>query len=266
MKIAFFTITYPMPSFFLRSFLQSIASQSCNNFDLIIGNDGNLEIDLLCKEYSFSCYTIVNLSGMGNFIKIRELLLRKIINDYDIIIFGDSDDFFSFNRVKIITNLIKIYPIIVNDFSMVGESNKIICSKYLSKRISPGQKIHLNFIKRKNIFGLSNTAVQSYLLKNLDFNTQSPALDWYLFYQILFKNKNYAYFTNQCLTFYRQHNNGISSFANNLNSLNDKLNYTLSVKKKHYQSLIKLHIPVKKEYSTLQNETLSKSKFPFWWE
>ena len=63
-----------------------------------------------------------------------------------------------------------------------------------------------DYIKNKNIFGLSNTALKINILSKVTFDKDLVAVDWYL-YKMLLKNGSNAVFSNKAITYYRQHKN-----------------------------------------------------------
>ncbi len=123
---------------------------------------------------------------------------------YEKLIFGDSDDYFSENRVEASIELLSDHEIVVNDVSLFNDTG-IYEEKYMSHRLRDKTKVRLDFIKDKNIFGLSNTALRTSILNKVHFDKDLVAVDWY-FYTNLLKQKYNAIFTNGAITYYRQHN------------------------------------------------------------
>ena len=66
--------------------------------------------------------------------------------------------------------------------------------------------IDYDFIKDKNIFGLSNTAINVNILDKIVFDKEIVAVDWFL-YKGLLKSGHTAVFTNEAETYYRQYEN-----------------------------------------------------------
>ena len=73
---------------------------------------------------------------------------------------------FSHNRVKKSIELLQKHDLIVNDLSLF-KNDSVFESKYLSNRIKNNSKVEINFIYDKNIFGFSNTAINTKKLKNI---------------------------------------------------------------------------------------------------
>lgn len=261
-KIAFFTTVFPQNEKFLLNFFNSLANQSYKKFDLIVVNDGLNNL----KDYknNFTKLNIVELNSACSPVKNRELGINYCIdNDYDILIFGDSDDYFDVNRVEKSVEILKVNDIVVNDLSLFDESG-VYQKMYLSNRLKDYQKIDLEFIKNKNIFGLSNTAIRLRDLEKIKIPKDLIALDWYIFSKFLIDGKK-AIFTNKTVSYYRQHEQntiGLKQFDES------SFNKALNVKIKHYKALSKLNMYFDLELNNLYTQKYKKKKinYPLWWE
>lgn len=268
-KIAFLTTIFPMERKYLLDFLNSLQNQTFKNFDLIIVNDGYDDLAELLVSYK-NIKTIV-LAYNGTPAKNREFGINYCLEQkYDILIFGDSDDYFENNRVEKSIEFLKDNDIVVNDLSLFDES-EIYEDKYISNRVKNRSKIDLEFIKNKNVFGLSNTALKLKDIDKIELPSDLVAVDWYFFTLLLLKNK-VAIFTNETVTYYRQH-------AENLVGLKklDIQSYKrgIKVKKKHFQCLNHItdifneelnrisEIELKVDNIKLNTETNDN---PLWWE
>ena len=202
-KIAFLTTIFPMPEYFLREFFESLTRQTYKDFDVIVVNDGHTNFDKFKQQYS--ALSIVELKYDGTPAKNREYGINHCINNgYEQIIFGDSDDYFSDNRVEVSIELLLANEIVVNDVSLFNDT-AVYEKKYMSHRLSDGARVKIDFIEDKNIFGLSNTALRTRRLKEVNFDKNLIAVDWH-FYKNLLRQKYSAIFSNRAITYYRQHN------------------------------------------------------------
>lgn len=192
---------------FLGQFFSSLECQTKKEFDVVVINDGLRDFSRIKCE--FSSLRIIDLTYSNTPAKNREYGINWCVEHlYDIIIFGDSDDFFSPNRVELSIELLGSYDIVVNDLTLCDAEGDIIKEQYISHRIMNRSTIDFNFIKDKNIFGFSNTALKTKILGKIDIPNHSRAPDWFLFKKLL-KQGNHAVFTNECITFYRQHSNNL---------------------------------------------------------
>ena len=201
-KVAFLTTIFPTEELFLLDFLNSISKQTYKNFDLIIINDGYDNFHNIKIKYKN--LSIIELPYSSTPAKNREYGINYCIDKkYNILIFGDSDDYFSNNRVELLLSMLKDNEIVVNDVSLFDD-NGVYETMYISNRIDDGSKVSYNYIKNKNIFGLSNTAVRVNILNRVKFDKDMVAIDWFLYKELL-KKGCIAMFTNKAITYYRQH-------------------------------------------------------------
>lgn len=201
-KIAFLTTIFPMPEYFLDDFFNSLKNQTYKEFDIIVVNDGFKNFDNTIKKYQ--SLNIKELPCSDTPAKNREFGINYVIdNTYDILIFGDSDDYFSKNRVEKNITLLNKADIVVNDLSLFDKDG-LYEYRYISNRVQNSTLVTYDYIKDKNIFGLSNTALNVKILDSFSVDADITAVDWYL-YKKLLKDKNGAIFTNECITYYRQY-------------------------------------------------------------
>ncbi len=268
-KVVFFSVFYPNKVEYHLDFLDSLNNQTYKNFDLLIINDGVVDLERLLRDNYEGNYYILDVEG--SMLSVREQGLLKVIElGYEDIIFGDSDDYFTLNRIEYLRFLLEDWKVIVNDFHLVGEDQSIIQKNYLSKRLSELEVINYDFIRNKNILGFTNTALKVELLKGLSYDTCSPAIDWYLFSQVLWKLRDESCFTAQCATFYRQYQSNIASLKEENTPKEAKRR--LEVKLEHYKSLMKLDNSMEVYYNNAKSQldsdniVVNKTKGSLWWE
>ena len=205
MKIAFLTTIFPMNKQYLYDFFDSLKNQTCQNFDVIVVNDGYKEFDELKSAYN-QTLNIIELQYSNTPAKNREYGINYCIdNSYDILVFGDSDDYFEKNRIEKSLELLKEYDVVVNDLSLFDES-AVYEEKYLSHRLKNFEVVEPEFIKDKNIFGMTNTAIKLESISKVTFDNNIVAVDWYLFKSLLEQGLK-AVFTNETVSLYRQYEN-----------------------------------------------------------
>lgn len=267
-KIAFLTTVFPMKEEYLYDCFNSLEKQTYKKFDVIVVNDGYIEFNKFINKYSK--LNLIEIKYSNTPAKNREYGINySIDNNYDILIFGDSDDYFSENRVEKIIKLLDKYDIVVNDLILFSD-NKVYDEKYISNRIDNGTLIDVDFIRDKNIFGFTNTAINlSKLEGQFTFDKNIIAVDWYFFSKLL-KNGLKAIFTNETCTYYRQHENSLVGLGKISEELIQK---ALTVKSKHYSLLnwdqeyemvekLKL-LDTKKYFNYLVSNRINNS---LWWE
>ena len=186
-------------------------------------------------------------------------------NGYQYIIFCDIDDTFASNRISVSLSYLENHDIVVNDLSLF-DKNGIIEHKYISNRIMSEQIIDFEFIKLKNIFGLSNTAMK--VEQNTIYRLPKSiiAVDWYLFALELIKKKK-AIFTDKTVTYYRQHDNNLVGLKA---TTPESIQHGQLVKRSHYQAMSKISDSFEGllEYYTSDriDHSIITSQFPLWWE
>jgi len=204
-RVAFLTTVFPANRQYICKFLDSLKKQTYTNFDIVIVNDGLKEFHEIKEIYS-NDMSIIDLEYSNTPANNREYGIEYCIkNNYDILIFGDSDDYFSVNRVEKSIEYLKSYDIVVNDLSLFDDRG-VIEEKYISNRLDNNSLVQYDFIKDKNIFGLSNTAIKLNGVNKVKIEDNVIAIDWFIFKNLL-KEGRTAIYTNEMITYYRQHDN-----------------------------------------------------------
>lgn len=206
-KVAFLTTIFPMRIEYLYDFFNSLNNQTYEYFDIIVVNDGFDEFEKLKTNYKQ--LNIYELKYSSTPAKNREHGINYIIdNKYDVVVFGDSDDYFQNNRVQVSIDKLINYDIVVNDLSLFNNEKSIYCTKYISNRIKNNTEINYSFINDKNIFGMTNTSLNVSILDKVVFENNLVAVDWFL-YKDLLKKGYKAVFTNETVSYYRQYSDNI---------------------------------------------------------
>ena len=206
-KVSFLTTVFPGNKNFLIEFFNSLKDQTFKNFDVIVINDGYDDFEKVKKKYN-DVLNIIEIKYSNLPKKNKEYGINYCIeNKYDILIFGDSDDYFGNNRIEKSIDLLKKYDIVVNDLVLFDQKG-VIVNKYFSNRLKNLDLVNYEFIKDKNVFGLSNTAIKLENILKVNFDNCREIIDWYLFKKLL-KQGLKAVFTNETISYYRQHQNNI---------------------------------------------------------
>jgi len=272
-KVAFLTTVFPMNTRYLYDFFNSLNKQTYTKFDVIVVNDGYVGFKELTEK--FNALNIIELQCSDSPAKNREFGINYVKNNnYDVLIFGDSDDYFDENRVQVSVELLTNIDIIVNDLTLFDDQQGPFLQKYISNRIHDGMEVKLDFIKDKNIFGLSNTAINVTILGEFSFDRDLIAVDWYL-YSILLLHNRKALFTNKTITYYRQYENntvgiGLRTIESILKTIWIKENHYRLLKREDdcYISLYEDNCKLKKkiEDDPRLKELSDDVENPLWWE
>jgi len=271
-KVAVLTTIFPMKQTYLMDFFKSLQLQSEKKFDIVVVNDGYTNLKSLTR--CFGMLRIIELKHRQTPAKNREFGINYCLEaGYDVIVFGDSDDFFDRHRVRCSLRGLHYCDIVINDMVLVDNHKKALDKNYLSRRIEDRQRIDRTYIKEKNIFGLSNTAINTKKIKHIILPSNLVAVDWYLF-SVLLYDKRVALFLQRPLTFYRQYCDntvGIGSQANQ-----KKLDHIISVKRVHYDRMRVVDTIFEEffeKYALLEEKRKNGMKIegayiknPLWWE
>lgn len=204
-KISFLTSVFPNNSQYLYNFFDSLKNQTCKDFDVIVINDGYKKFNDIKKKYDQSL-NIIEIQYSNTPAKNKEKGVNFCIESkYENLIFGDSDDYFAENRVEKSIELLKSNDIVVNDLNLF-DNKGVYEKKYISNRLNNFDVINVEFIKDKNIFGMSNTAIKLKNISKVEFDLKTVAVDWYFFRDLLTRGLK-AIFTNETVSYYRQHEN-----------------------------------------------------------
>ncbi|WP_445383552.1 hypothetical protein [Robiginitalea sp. IMCC43444] len=137
-----------------------------------------------------------------------EMIQDLSSGDWDIIIFGDTDDCFSVNRVEKCVEVLgsESYQIAYNDLSLTDERGAVYAKNVWGSR-APKAEINLSFLLNQNVLGLGNTAIKKNLLSTkLRTDDKVTAFDWMFYLQLFYYNQSIrCKFIPEAVTYYRQH-------------------------------------------------------------
>ena len=233
-KSVFFTVVYPKALPYFEDVCESALNQTNSDFDFLVVNDGCDSI-VLKKLLTGLDYTILNAVGSPSENRQQGINFARTFG-YQYILFCDADDTFVPKRHK--KTILEFEQtgadIIVSNLNVVDVNLKPIIKDYFSKELPDNQWIDGDFIKEKNIFGMSNTALRLDKLKNNVAIPETPIADWLLFSILLNKGLK-AKYINDSLVNYRQ-------YENNLIGINrfdlDSFKRLAKLKYNHYKLLV----------------------------
>ncbi len=233
-KVALLTTVFPMEDSHLDDFFLSLSKQTYKDFDVVVLNDGYGSLEGFKTKYPD--LNIVELLYSSTIAKNREYTINFVKrNSYDVAVFGDSDDYFDLSRIEKTIELLCENDIVVNDITLFGGCCDVSDSKsYLSHRVKNNSHVDIEFIKDKNIFGMSNTAINLSILDEVEFDSGLIAVDWFLFSVLLLDKSNKAVFTSDTQTFYRQYDDNTVGMKV---LTEESYRLGLKVKEKHYSAL-----------------------------
>ena len=232
-ETVFLTTIFPASQSFLHDFFRSLQSQTEADFDVLVINDGVIGFDEYKRQYAD--LNIIEEISTASPAKNREYGINTAVElGYKCLILGDSDDFFSNNRVAESIEGLKDNDIVVNELTIFSLQNRI--DNFFFKHINSISTAQDNILNG-NIFGFSNIAVRTSMIKgDLKFDDSLIAVDWFFITLLLLGQKPQIKFLGNVQTYYRQHGN--NTIGMSLLLTNDKLDLGLKVKSIHYSLLI----------------------------
>jgi hypothetical protein len=227
------SIIYPKVKKYLADYCKSVQSQDNDRFDILVLNDG-FRGEFPLRNHRI---TIIDIKSRLTPAEIRMLGTKYAIeNDYTYVIFSDTDDYFSTNRISVSINRLEKYDFVFNELYIINEKEDVIQKSYYNKLIKNREFTNYLEIVDRNLFGLGNTAVKVNTLKDLFIPKEIITVDWWIF-SILLLNKYKGGFIKEAITYYRQHHNNFIGIGNKLNKT--ILRRGIKVKQIHYKNLLK---------------------------
>jgi hypothetical protein len=203
-----FSVIFPGNLPYFYDFLRSLECQSCNNFKLILINDGVINLDdyFLNINLDYKIYAVNDFTPFE--IRIFGLKLVSDLNP-EFIIFADSDDTFSPNRVETLVHNLKKYTFVCNDLDLIDQNGILIENAFWRDRIGDNFEFDIKFFENKNILGLGNSGMQFWPLKKMLSRIENfdEGNDWLFFSSA--ENDLRGLFVSNCRTNYRQHANNL---------------------------------------------------------
>ncbi len=265
LKIAFGTVIYTNAMQYAKEFINSINSQTIKEFDTLIIND-NVNVDLAkdCFSNMKNKYLMVHYDKVYSPAELRIMLILEAYNrGFDLLIIGDFDDCFSSDRVERIIKTVNDN----NAFSFFYNTINAFDGTKVMPEL-PRVTDSINCISDYNYLGMSNIAIR---LNSLDacfinslFEYKDSIFDWYLFSRLLLDFKK-GIFVPDAVTFYRFHNDNL---VGNQDQNENRINYEVNVKIKHYGYLKSRNHLLEKKYNEYicGNYSITNESSPhFWW-
>ena len=175
-RLALYTTVYPGVEKYLSAWYESVLAQTDTNFDVWMGVDG-LDIDAVIEAMGTDPSATWVMAARGDSpAQVRQQAIERMVNDYPAVVFVDSDDLLEPTRVEGARNALK-----TNDVS--GCAMRLIDDggNDLGIVSQPPAGNAAALLPRYNVFGLSNTAYRSQILRQcLPIPAQCVLVDWFL--------------------------------------------------------------------------------------
>ncbi len=230
MQTAILTVFTPYSIGYLQEFLRSLHQQTDKEFTLLGTFDQCQEVELT----GFKTDILASQSHLPP-AKIRKNLLEHALKkNYESVIFLDSDDIPSSNRVFEDKRLLKKYPLTFCELLLFKKSLSV-ASRLIEPGLAAGEEIGFENLVEQNFLGCSHTALKTSLLTDIldKISDETRTFDWDLFSLILKRKSVKAVFNPECCTYYRRTEDNVA-----LGEWNEKfIRHSLEIKAAHYQNL-----------------------------
>ena len=176
-RLAVYTTVYPGVEPYLEVWHESVRNQTDSDFDLYIGLDSVSPDELMSAIGRDSGATLITAAAGSSPAQIRSAALEALVEEYEAIVLVDSDDVLDPLRVSSARAA-------TQSFDLAGCALRLIdeAGHDLGRTFGPASSNNYEvLLSRHNIFGLSNTAYRSDILRRcLPIPTDCVLIDWLL--------------------------------------------------------------------------------------
>jgi glycosyltransferase involved in cell wall biosynthesis len=177
LRTALYTTLYPSALQYLRPWYESVRAQSEHRFDLCISLDG---ISVYEAEQAVGRGIPARWITSGSCespSSIRNKALTWLEHEYDYVILADADDVLDESRLESAVQALEVHDVVGCALRLIDKDGRD-----LGRVFKPSQSVTLDeILPRHNIFGLSNTAYRSGVLKScLPIPRDCVVSDWLL--------------------------------------------------------------------------------------
>jgi hypothetical protein len=176
-SLALYTTVYPGVARFLPDWYESVQRQTDKDFQLWIALDG-LQTDAVEEILGSRPQATWVLAGAGDTpAQVRERALARIVESCDAVVLVDSDDVLHPTRVAAARQGLRDSDVTGCALRLVDANGRALG---LSLELPPSVR-PADVLPRHNIFGLSNSALRSDLLRRcLPIPAEVALVDWFL--------------------------------------------------------------------------------------
>ncbi len=176
-RLALYTTVYPGVEKYLSDWYRSVAAQTDGDFDLWISVD-TLEIPRVVSAMGAEPPVFWLKAPQGaTAAQIRHEAIAKLVDQYSSIVFVDSDDLLEPSRVEAARKGLEGHDVVGCALRIMAEDGKDLGVTFAPE---PGENLG-SLLSRYNVFGLSNTAYRSHVLKRcIPVVRECVLIDWLL--------------------------------------------------------------------------------------
>ena len=176
-RLALYTTVYPGIEKYLSAWYNSVLAQTDRNFDIWIGVDG-LDVSTLITAMGADPSTTWVIATKGDSpAQIRQKAIARMVRKYPAVVFADSDDVLEPTRVEAARESLTQSDVSGCAMRIIDERGNDLG---IVLKPPEGQDIG-GLLPRNNVFGLSNTAYRTQILRQcLPIPAECVLVDWFL--------------------------------------------------------------------------------------
>jgi hypothetical protein len=205
-RLAVYTTVYPAVAPYVAEWYASVRAQTDQDFDLWIGVDALTRDEVVAALGTDPGATLVMAPAGASPAQVRARAIDLMVESYDAIVFTDSDDLLHPDRVAAARAALESCDVAACALRMVDAQ-----ARDLGVDFGPAEgEDPVEMLPRNNVFGLSNTAYRTEMLRRcLPIPAENQLVDW------LLATRAYALgakmtFDARPLMSYRQHSENIA--------------------------------------------------------
>jgi hypothetical protein len=176
-KVALYATAYPAVRRFLPAWYESVTRQTDDRFDLWLGVDAMSKADVVdCLGTEPAAEWVVATDGdTGSTIRLRAM--QRLVDRYDAVVFVDCDDVMIPSRIAAAREALEKHDVVGCALRVIDDDARETGAVFMPE--AGWRPEHL--LPRHNVFGLSNTAYRTAVLRRgLPFPADCVLIDWFL--------------------------------------------------------------------------------------
>jgi len=174
---ALYTVIYPAAMKYVREWYESVQAQAYSEFDLWISLDKVTQEEVASVIGSEPNARWICSSQGDSPAAIRQEAMKQMVESYEGIVFVDCDDVLDPSRVAAAKEFLQRYDVVACALEIIDEPGNDLGIVFGLTASEDAQEM----LPRYNVFGLSNSAYRSDVLKGcLPFAKDCVLIDWLL--------------------------------------------------------------------------------------
>lgn len=219
---------------FIKEQLDSILSQISNDDEIIISDDGSTDSTLeIIQSYHDSRIKLYHHDKNLSLLKEKSASFKLVSQNFenalknakgDYIFLADQDDIWKSNKVETMLSYLSNNDIVMSNFSIIDENDKVVTEKYYS--YSPISHSLIINILRSHFLGCCMAFNRKVLEYSMPFPSKLIGHDYWI--GCLGVKRFSFYYINEALHLYRRSNHNVSTASGkSKNSFFYKLYYRI---------------------------------------